>query len=135
MLSIPLDKLAFIVVKAREFDAQVEPEGLEEGSNAADDKEMGILEATPDNPTLAELVAALEDLNEDEMIDLLALVWVGRGDYSGDEWDEAVRAAREAHDEHAVAYLLETPNLADLIEEGLAELGLSVIDEEPKEEE
>lgn len=130
MITMSLEKLAYLVVKAREYDAQVAPEGLEDGSNASDDGQMGILEATPDNPTRAELRAALEDLNEDEMIEVLALAWLGRGDYAPTEWPDAVVAARAAHDERAVTYLLETPNLGDLIEEGLAAFGVSVIDEE-----
>jgi hypothetical protein len=130
MITTSLEKLAYIVVKAREYDAQVAPEGLEDGSNAADDGAIGILEATPDNPTRAELRAALEDLNEDEIIEVLALAWLGRGDYAAAEWKEALDAARATHDDRAVAYLLETPNLGDLVEEGLAELGLSIIDEE-----
>ncbi len=132
MDAISLDKLAYIIVKAREYDAEVLPEGMEEGSDAADDKEVGILEDTPDNPTEDELRAALEDLNDDEMVELLALAWLGRGDYTAEEWDQAVAAAREAHDEHAVAYLVETPNLGDLLEEGLAALGQSIIDEEKR---
>ncbi len=130
MLSISRETLAYLVVKAREYDAQVAPEELEDGSNAADDGQMGILESSSDNPTREELRAALEELNEDEIVELLALVWVGRGDYEASEWEEAVAAARAAHDERAVSYLLETPNLADLIEEGLDAFGISLTDEE-----
>jgi hypothetical protein len=130
MLIMPREKLAYIVVKAREFDALVEPEGLEGGSNPSDDREVGILEATGDNPTLIELRSALEDLNDDEMAELLALVWLGRGDYARAEWKDALASAREARDKRAVPYLLETPNLGDLLEQGLAELDISVIDEE-----
>ena len=38
MLTIPLEKLAYIIEKAREFDAEVPNDG-EESSNAADDDE------------------------------------------------------------------------------------------------
>ena len=48
MLTIPLEKLAYIIEKAREFDAEM-PSDAEEGSNAADD-EWEILLDTPDNP-------------------------------------------------------------------------------------
>ena len=40
------------------------------------------------------------------------------------------REQREAHDQRVVSYLLETPNLGDLIEQGLAELGYSILGEE-----
>ena len=132
MDALSLEKLAYLVVKAREYDAEVPPEGMEEGSNAGDDKEVGILEDTADNPTEDELKAAIEALNDDEAVELLALVWLGRGDFAAGEWKQAVAAAREAHDEHLAAYLLETPNLGDLIEEGLAALDLSIIDEEKR---
>ncbi len=130
MLATPLDKLAYLIVKAREFDVQVEPEGLEEGSNPADDQQMGILEATADNPSRAELRAALADLNDDEITEVLALVWVGRGEFARSEWEEALAAARDAHDKRAVSYLLGTPQLGDLLEQGLAELGESILSEE-----
>ena len=48
MLTIPLEKLAYIIEKARKFDAEM-PSDAEEGSNAADD-EWEILLDTPDNP-------------------------------------------------------------------------------------
>jgi hypothetical protein len=130
MTTTSIEKLAYIIVKAREYDAEMLPEGLEDGSNAADDQQMGILESTPDNPTRAELRAALEGLNEDELIEVLALTWLGRADYAAEEWPEALTAARAAHDERAVSYLMETPNLGDLLEEGLAALDISIIDEE-----
>ncbi|MBW8267941.1 DUF3775 domain-containing protein [Caldovatus aquaticus] len=132
MLSTSLEKLAYLVVKAREFDAEVEPEGLEEGSNPADDREFSVLEDTSDNPTGDELRAALESLNEDELAEVLALVWIGRGDYAASEWLPALAAAREARNRRTVDYLIETPNLGDLIEQGLAELGYSITDEEQR---
>jgi hypothetical protein len=122
MLTMARDRLEFLVAKARAYDAEVAPEGMEEGSNAADDREVGILEDTPDNPTRDELQALLDDLNDDEIVELLALTWVGRGDYSAAEWPAACAAARAAHDKRAVPYLMETPNLGDLVEEGIAAL-------------
>jgi hypothetical protein len=132
MLTTPIERLAYIVVKAREFDAQVEAAGMEDGSDAADDREIGILEDTPDNLTLAELRGAIEDLNDDEITEVLALVWVGRGDYTAQEWRQALAAAREAHDSRAAQYLLQTPNFGDLLEQGLAELGYSILDDEAR---
>ncbi|MGH7061849.1 MAG: hypothetical protein ACREFH_15785 [Stellaceae bacterium] len=52
MLTIPLEKLAYIAEKAREYDAEVpiDPEAAA-GSDPADDNERQILLDTPDNPT------------------------------------------------------------------------------------
>ncbi|MDP9196752.1 MAG: DUF3775 domain-containing protein, partial [Pseudomonadota bacterium] len=118
MQALPLDKLTYIVVKAREFGAMVPPEYLEGGSNAADDKEVGILESTRDNPTQEELTGVLEALNEDELTELMALIWLGRGDYEASEWPRALQEARERTDRRTVRYLLGTAMLADLLEEG-----------------
>jgi hypothetical protein len=87
---------------------------------------VAILEDTADNPTEAELTEVLAGLNDDQLAELLALVWVGRGDFDKRSWGDALTSARETRDKRAVAYLLSTPMLGDLVEEGLAELGLVV---------
>jgi len=127
MLTIPLEKLAYIIEKAREFDTEV-PSDPEEGSNAADDDEREILLDTPDNPTVEELRAAIDGLNIDECEELLALVWLGRGDYDAKNWSEAVRQARQTQTSTETAYLLGTPLVADYLEEAVSALGLSRVD-------
>lgn len=125
-LALPVDTLAFIIGKAREFDVQVEVDDPNPGSNPSDDRQLEVLESYGDNPAELELAQVLTDLNNDQQAELLALLWVGRGDFSRDSWPEALRAARAARNERIVRYFLGTPMLGDLIEEGLAELGLSV---------
>ena len=125
MLTIPLEKLAYIIEKAREFDTEV-PSDPEEGSNAADSDEREILLDTPDTPTAQELQAAIDGLNIDEREELLALVWLGRGDYDAENWSEALRQVRQTSTE--TAYLLGTPLLADYLEERMSALGLSLED-------
>ena len=51
MLALSLEKLAYIIIKAREFDAEVPAVDPDSGSNPADDAGRGVLEATGDNPT------------------------------------------------------------------------------------
>src|SRR5260370_28343428 len=111
MLTIPLEKLAYVIEKVREFDAQV-PRDAEEGSNAADDDERQILLDTPDNPTAQELRAAIDGLNIDEREELLARTWLGRGDYEAGNWPEALRQARRTDTATETRYLLGTPLLA-----------------------
>ena len=130
MLALSLEKLAYIIVKAREYDAEVPAVDPESGSNPADDAERGVLEDTADNPTQEELVGAIDSLNDQERIELLALTWLGRGDYSKDEWRAALAEARRVHDEKETDYLVGTPLLADYLEEGLSQLGYSIEDYE-----
>jgi len=126
LLTIPLKKLGFIIAKAREFDAEIpiDPDAAS-GSNPADDDERQILLDTPDNSTRDELRDAIDGLNIDEREELLALTWLGRGDYDAADWPEALRQARETRTATETEYLLGTPLLADYLEEGASALGIS----------
>ncbi len=127
MPTISLEKLAYIIEKAREFDAEVpiDPDAAT-GSDPADDDERQILLDTPDNPSEQELRDAIDGLNIDEREELLALVWLGRGDFDAQGWPEAVRQARDSGNAGETDYLLGTPLLADYLEAGIDALGLSL---------
>jgi Protein of unknown function (DUF3775) len=129
MLVIPLERLAFIIAKAREFDAEVpiEPDAAT-GSDPADDDERQILLDTPDNPTEQELRDAVDGLGDPERQEVLALMWLGRGDYDVDSWPEALREARESTIASVTDYLVGTPLLGDYLAEGASALGLSLED-------
>ncbi len=123
-------QLAFMVVKARAFDAEVPASGDEDGSDMIDDRAVAALESGPDNPTEAELAAALRGLNVDQLEEVVALVLVGRGDFTAAEWPQALAQSRDVAARRGVTYLLETPLLGDLIEEGLDALGYNITDQE-----
>jgi uncharacterized protein DUF3775 len=127
-LAISTEKVCFIILKAREFDIKVEPVEEDPVSNPTDDAESGVLEGYADNPTLAELKEAIDDLNDDEVVDLIALAWVGRGDFARAEWGAARRLARERHRPKSSDYLIGMPALGDYLEEGLDTLGHSCED-------
>jgi hypothetical protein len=128
MIEMDLNKICYIVVKARAFDAQEDVVEPDYGSDAVDDQFRQVLEAYADDPTFGELKQAVDDLNIDEQCQLVALAWLGRGDYGVDDWDDAVQTARDAHTEHTAAYLGGMPLLADFLEEGLAAFDLSCED-------
>jgi Protein of unknown function (DUF3775) len=128
MLNIPPVQLAYIVEKARAFDAETAPVDTDPDSNPSDDNEVAILEATADNPIQQELSAALNALDDEQRIEILALMWLGRGDFDRSEWRAALAQAREIHNAHETSYLLGTPLLADYLEEGIAALGFSLQD-------
>ena len=126
----PRSHLAFVVIKARAFDAEVPASGSEDGSDMVDDKAVAALESSPDNPNEEELLGALRDLNVDQLNEVVALVLVGRGDFTVEEWPQALQQARAVSERRGVQYLIETPLLGDLIEDGLDELGYNITDEE-----
>jgi len=133
-LNLPTDKVAFIILKAREFDVKEADSDPDSGSNAADDGETDVLEDKPDDPVRRELVATINGLNEEEQIELVALAWVGRGTYDIDEWDDALETARVEHNKRTAQYLLGLPLLGDYLEEGLAAFGEGIVDDEDDRE-
>ena len=93
-LNLPLDKVSFIILKAREYDVKEEDSDPDEGSNPTDDGQTDVLTDKADDPVREELLGAIRGLNEDERIKLVALAWLGRGTYDIDEWKEAIATAR-----------------------------------------
>jgi hypothetical protein len=126
MVSISPDALSFIIEKAREFDAESPPVDPGSGSSPADDAVIDILEDTSDNPTREELAGALNSLDLDQRVELLAMMFVGRGDYDAKEWKEALAEARDTIDTRLTEYLLETPLLGDYLANAANDLGVEV---------
>ena len=124
-LRISTEKVCFVVVEGRELDVKVAPEELGRGSSPTDDQMVQVLEDHADDPTFEELRSFLEALNDDELEDLVALTWLGRGDYGIDDWDEMMEEVRDVRERHTADYLLGTPLLPDYLEDGLAAFGLS----------
>jgi hypothetical protein len=132
MPDINTDKVCFLIVKAREFDVKT---GVEEPDPENESSDSGFGEALQDfveDPTLQEIKMFVDELNEDEQIDLVALMWLGRGDYDTSEWDDARAEAIRARDEHGhtAEYLLGAPLLGDYLEEALSQFGQSCKDVE-----
>jgi hypothetical protein len=124
-LSISPEKVCFIIMKAREFDAKDEVTDPDSGSNPSDDMDAAVLEDHSDDPVVEELTSLINSLSEDEQIDLVALTWLGRDDYSAGDWPAVREEAARAHNKRTADYLLGTPLLADFLEEGLSLLGRS----------
>jgi Protein of unknown function (DUF3775) len=129
-LDIDLETVCFIIFKAREIDAQEDALEDDSGSNASDDGFREILATHGDDQTYDEVKSLIDALDIDEQAALVALTWVGRGDFDADDWEEALSTARERHNDHTAEYLLGIPLLPDLLQNGLNEFGLSCADYE-----
>ncbi|MGI4878456.1 MAG: DUF3775 domain-containing protein [Janthinobacterium lividum] len=123
-LTIPLETVCRIILRAREFEALVPDTDPDEGSNPSDDGAADELEDDGDNPTEEELRAVIDDLADDEAAELIALALVGRGTYDASEWNEALEEAAEETDD-AADFLLEMPMLGAYLDAGLAAFDLS----------
>lgn len=128
MLTIALEHVCFLIVKAREFDVKVEVVEPDPGSNPGDEDMREVLEDYPDDPVQEELTSFIDGLSYDEQVDLVTLAWLGRDDYSAEDWAEVRQQAAEAHNNRTAAYLLGMPLLGDYLEEGISLLGLSCQD-------
>jgi hypothetical protein len=124
-LSISTEKVCFLIVKAREFDVQDGNSDPDSGSNGADDGMTDVLEDHADNAVAQELRSYLIALNDDEKADLIALVQIGRGDGTLEDWEALRDQAIRERLPRSAAYLMGQPQLGDFLEEGLSQLGFS----------
>ena len=128
-LSISSDQVAFLIEKARQFDVKDIAADPDSGSNGADDDMIDVLEDNGGDPVQKEIYGFVAALTEDEQIDLVALMRLGRGDGTIEEWDDLRKEAADGRNGHTARYLLGEPLLGDLLAEGLDAFGISWADE------
>ncbi|MEQ8825186.1 MAG: DUF3775 domain-containing protein [Filomicrobium sp.] len=124
-LEIAPEKVAHVIIKAREFDAKT---GAWDTESSDDDDGSTVLENFADDAVFQEAAGFIDALNDDEQVSLVALAWIGRGTYEAEELEEAISTARHEATNATSQYLLGIPLLADYLEEGLEKLGYSVDD-------
>jgi len=123
MIDLNPESVRNIIAQVREFqteasmDAELEPESL------SDDQAFERLTEYHGDASYSELRNLIEDLEPDQQRTLVALMWLGRGDYDLDEWQESLAYAAEADSVSTADYLIATPLLADYLEEGLSQQG------------
>ncbi|MFN3591895.1 MAG: DUF3775 domain-containing protein [Thermaurantiacus sp.] len=128
-VGIPIDTLAAIILHARAWDAQ-SGSGERSSSNASDDGFAAMFSGGRANPVASELANEIDGLSAEEQAALVALAWVGRGDFDAADWDEAVATALDRATGPTARYLMEMPLVGDYLEEGASALGIAIADEE-----
>ncbi len=115
-LELNRDTVRFIIDKAHEFHSREDVTFPEEPENV--DPEWAQLVTTDysGDPYYQELKTTIEDLEPDQQMMLVALMWLGRGDYSIEEWNEALAFAEENWTAHTAEYLIGTSLLADYLD-------------------
>jgi hypothetical protein len=117
-------KVCFVVEKSRELLS--EDEGVApDASNPTDDDVRRVLTDAAYAPIHQELVQFIEGLDVDEAAALVALAWIGRGDFEPEDWRSAVLQAGERREGPTWKYLLGMPLLPDYLEEALSNYGHS----------
>ena len=128
-LAISDEKVGFLIEKTREFDVKEGASDPDSGSNGADDNMVDVLEDDGGDPVVREITGFINAMTEDEQIDLVALMRLGRGDGTIEEWDELRREAADGRDRNTASYLLGEPLVSDYLAEGLDAFGLTWTDE------
>ena len=129
-LEIAPEKVAHVIIKAREYDAKVGAWDATASDTDAEDDPASILQDLRHDPTRAELIGFINALNDDEQAHLVALTWIGRGTFEPEDLAEAVETAKAERVSATSSYLVGMPLLPDYLEEGLEKLGYTVEDVE-----
>ncbi len=120
------EKVGFIIQMARQLD-NGESFGDETGTTKSLDLvDIEILDEILEGPAGDQISSYINCLNDDEALDLVALMWVGRGTYRAEQFDLARQVAAAEATHTTSEYLLGTPLLADYLEDGLEAMGFSV---------
>ena len=128
-LAISAEKVGFLIEKTREFDVKEGASDPDSGSNGADDNMIDVLDDNGDDPVAREITGFIAAMTQDERIDLVALMRLGRGDGTIEEWDDLRREAADAGNGRTASYLLGEPLISDYLAEGLDAFGLTWADE------
>jgi hypothetical protein len=125
-LLTPLETLCRLILRAKELEAQVPAVDADDDPDDVDDLDDGdgetlsVLEDELNESVEEEVQATLDDLAEDQLAEVVALAWVGRGTYDASEWDEAFAEAGELSGDEKIDELMDMPLLAGYLEAGLA---------------
>ncbi|MHC5652587.1 DUF3775 domain-containing protein [Stappia sp.] len=132
-LSLSPDTIRMLIQKARAVSGALE-DSFEDGNDHEvefDEDTLtdshahdGLAEEETENLSEEELRELIEDLNVDEAAELVALLWIGRGDFDAEDFQQAVNEARERAVGSTAKYLLGMPLMADHLEAGLDALEL-----------
>ncbi|GGC17166.1 hypothetical protein GCM10011363_37090 [Marivita lacus] len=82
------------------------------------------------NRAEGEMRGFIDRMTEEEQAELVTIMWIGRGAFEVEEWDEAFETALNEATTPTADYLIGTPHLSDHLESGLEALGISAVDEE-----
>ena len=125
-LLTPLETLCRLILRAKELEAQVPAEDPDDDPDDVDDfddeggEALSVLEDELNDGVEEEVQAMLDDLADDQLAEVVALAWVGRGTYDASEWDDAFEEANSLDGEQKIDELMDMPLLAGHLEAGLA---------------
>jgi hypothetical protein len=123
MLNVNPETICELINMAREFHAQEGVTIPDADAEAGADWAMQVLADHADDMTLRVFQSVISDLDPDQQQEVVALMWLGRDDFTVEEWSDAVEEARANWTPETARYLITQPLLADYLLEGLSQHG------------
>ncbi len=125
MLNVSPGNIDRLIDLAKEFHAQEQVTFPDEPTDASGDWAIQMLADHTDDASFQEFKSIIKDLEPDQQVEVVALMWLGRGDFTEAEWQTAVDEAAANWTPETADYLIAHPLLADYLREGLEALGYS----------
>jgi hypothetical protein len=127
-LRISSEKVCAFIEAAREVAGTV-PSTAGDRTTTGDDSKLVTIEDNPgEDSRRQQMVEFVAGLNVEEQTDLLALIWLGRGDYDIDEWDDALAEAEARIAARDPDYMIGDAALPEYLGDGLEAFGMSCLD-------
>lgn len=123
MLNVNPDTVCFLIDRARVFHSKEQVVLPDEPDSPSEDWALQALADHRGDALFQEFKATLEDLEPDQQQEVVAIMWIGREEFSAEEWDQAVAEARTEWNENTAEYLIAHPQVADYLLDGLDALG------------
>ena len=125
MFNINQEIICNIIEKAREINIADDLMLSGDRADLSDAEWEEILAEYLDDLSYLELKDLIDELEPDQQQDVIALLYIGRGDFTKNEWKEACQQASTIKIPNRAYYLISKPMLAEYLTEGLAIFGLS----------
>jgi hypothetical protein len=119
MFEINKDIICSIIKRAREINIASDLATPDNGDDLSDAEIRQHLAEFQDDLSFQEVRDLINDLDPDQQQKIIALMYMGRGDYDGTEWQAALEQALTVPEENRADYLLSKPGLADYLSDGL----------------
>lgn len=119
MITVNPETVARLMDLARTFHAKEQVVIPQEPNSPSDDWALQALADHAGDEYYAEFESIIDDLEPDQQQEVVALMWLGRGDGTLEEWDDLLKQATEQWNPRTADYLIAHPFLAEYLREGL----------------
>lgn len=108
-----------LILRARAYDSKEQIDDFQPDPDTAEVDSVESMLTGDSDPIRDEIKNFIDCLDEEGQVELVALYWIGRGDFEGKEFVAAVSEAQARRSSPTASYLLGAPMLGDYLEAGL----------------